>query len=60
MDEKVKSDIKLFLLKTEAEAKTLQEKINKIEDDLGAYELDFENYIQEIIKCCKDYKHIWN
>lgn len=47
-----------FLKETNDKALKLQRQYDDFPRDLGAYELDFENFIAEITVVCTGYEHI--
>ena len=47
-----------FLQQTKAKAQIIRNRYDTLETSLGAYELDYENFILAITNVCADYDHI--
>lgn len=55
---KLLQDTSSFLSKTHAKAQLLVERFNELEIQIPAYDLDYENFVCELLELCKSYDHL--
>ncbi len=55
---KLLQDTSTFLSATHAKAQTLTKRFGELEKEIPAYDLDYENFVAEILSVCKSYGHL--
>ena len=56
--EKLLQDTSTFLSDTHAKTQALSKRFGELEKEIPAYDLDYENFVAEILSVCKSYDHL--